>query len=244
MTEPSNDYSSIGLLVAKAQELLDRIKGGAIRTMQTQWDALMAKSTQSVNDFLTQKRAEFSGVLNTVETQAFPYINLFKNSYAREKSSENKWLFPISSNGLAELEEVVAFEDLPAAVKVAYEEKYKNAFGEMHGYRPNALHVRFPEGVKPTYWIPGNYVYGKFSAGFALAYVARGSMAGIEAGQSGGVIQRLERRVGWHIDATYRGSEGLEVYLFAPFVVAGHCPSEELVQYVSETAAVLDGNIA
>lgn len=238
------NFAAIGQLVTEARNLLDSIKGGAIRTMQAVFDEFMGASRQSVNSFLTQKRSEFSNVLSTVETKAFPYLNLFKNSYAREKTEANEWKFPISSFGLAELEEVVEYEDLPAAIKAAFDSKFKSSNGDLNYYRPNALHVRFPEGVVPKFWIPSNYVRGNFSAGFALACVVRGHMAGIQEGQSGGVVERVSRRTGWHIDATYRGSEGLDVYLFAPFVVAGHCPSEELVQYISEKAQVLDGNIA
>lgn len=69
MTEPSNDYSSIGMLVAKAQELLDRIKGGAIRTMQTEFDALKQLFTDKLNGadsellaFINQQKANVNSI--------------------------------------------------------------------------------------------------------------------------------------------------------------------------------------
>lgn len=234
------DFTAIGSLVTKAQDLLDRIKGGAIRVMETQFDALMSNSTTSINSFLTQKRSEFSNVLSTVETKAFPYVNLFENSYANNKDENGEYIFPISTYGLAELEEVLPFDSelVPASVR----EEYAKIFKDQHQYRPNIIHVRFSDGVLPMYWLPGNPVIGRYSLGFAFAYVFRGSMRGIEAGQAGSCIQHRERS-SWNIDGEYSAEKGLDVYLALPFVVAGYCPSASLVSTIPSQATKLALNV-
>ncbi|PTO98843.1 hypothetical protein CWO17_20395 [Vibrio sp. 10N.286.45.A3] len=224
-----SDFTAIGQLVNEARNLLDSIKGGAIRLMQTTFDDFMGNSRKSVNDFLTQKRSEFSGVLSTVETKAFPYINLLNNSFAREKDSEGNLIFPISTYGLAEIEEVIPYEDMPAEVKAEYDKYFTSGKAS---WLPNVIHIRFPEGVKPSYWLPGHPVKGNYTLGFTMAYVARGSIAGISEGQSGEVIQKGYKSM-WHIDGALQGaSEGLDVYLVLPYVVAGYCPSSRLISTI------------
>ena len=237
----NTNFTAIGELVTEARNLLDSIKGGAIRVMQTMFDDFMGHSRKSVNDFLTQKRSEFSGVLSTVETKAFPYINLLNNSFAREKDRAGNLLFPISTYGLAEVEEVLPYdsEQIPLEVKAEYEK----VFSSEHWCRPNILHVRFPEGVTPSYWLPGNPVKGHYTMGFTMAYVIRGSLAGISEGQSGEVIQKRHRSV-WHIDGLFLdASDGLDVYLALPYVVAGHCPSSKLVSSIPARPGNLSLNV-
>ncbi|MCC4774979.1 hypothetical protein AB4077_19245 [Vibrio cyclitrophicus] len=235
-----SDFTAIGQLVTEARNLLDSIKGGAIRLMQTTFDDFMWNSRQSVNDFLTQKRSEFSGVLSTVETKAFPYINLLNNSFAREKDSAGNLIFPISTYGLAEIEEVIPYQDMPAEVKAEYDKYFPSGKAS---WLPNVLHVRFPEGVEPSYWLPGNPVKGNYTLGFAMAYVARGNFAGITEGQSGEIIQKTTRSM-WHIDGAFRGaSDGLDVYLVLPYVVAGHCPSSRLISSIPSYTKKLALNV-
>lgn len=55
-----SDFTAIGQLVTEARNLLDSIKGGAIRTMQTQFDAL---------------KKQFSDKLTAVDSQLLSFVN-------------------------------------------------------------------------------------------------------------------------------------------------------------------------
>ncbi|NAW66145.1 phage tail protein [Photobacterium halotolerans] len=65
-----SDFTAIGQLVTKGQELLDAIKGGAIRTMQNTFDGLMA----SVNSEWAAKKAQVDNealaALERVDTES------------------------------------------------------------------------------------------------------------------------------------------------------------------------------
>ncbi|WP_017191189.1 hypothetical protein [Vibrio harveyi] len=59
-----SDFTAIGQVVTEARNLLDSIKGGAIRTMQTQVDALKQKfssdTQQALNDFQSASNAKIA----------------------------------------------------------------------------------------------------------------------------------------------------------------------------------------
>ncbi|CAK1755394.1 Phage tail protein [Vibrio crassostreae] len=59
-----SDFTAIGQLVTEARNLLDSIKGGAIRTMQTQVDALKkafsSDTQQALNDFASASNAKIA----------------------------------------------------------------------------------------------------------------------------------------------------------------------------------------
>lgn len=64
-----SDFTAIGQLVTEARNLLDSIKGGAIRTMQTQFDALKVafsdkteELTQSMTDFVYQQKSKVNEI--------------------------------------------------------------------------------------------------------------------------------------------------------------------------------------
>lgn len=66
-----SDFAKISELVTQGQQLLDSIKGGAIRTMQTQFDALKQQFTDklsSVNtelaQFVSQQKTNVSSIFN------------------------------------------------------------------------------------------------------------------------------------------------------------------------------------
>ncbi|CAK2464917.1 conserved hypothetical protein [Vibrio crassostreae] len=64
-----SDFTAIGQLVTEARNLLDSIKGGAIRTMQTQFDALKVQLNDVINGangrlntFITQQQQNVSTI--------------------------------------------------------------------------------------------------------------------------------------------------------------------------------------
>lgn len=57
-----SDFTAIGQLVNEARNLLDSIKGGAIRTMQTQFDALIQTLTARFNGKLTDYQNQVSAI--------------------------------------------------------------------------------------------------------------------------------------------------------------------------------------
>jgi len=70
------DFASIGRLVTKSQDLLDSIKGGAIRTMQTKFEEIKAEfetlktnSTLTFNNLINHFNAVFDGKLIDYQTQ-------------------------------------------------------------------------------------------------------------------------------------------------------------------------------
>jgi len=71
-----DNFQAIGQLVIKAQDLLDSIKGGAIRMMQTQFDALKVQFSDklvSVNSelasFITQQKAQVNSIFSEPDTR-------------------------------------------------------------------------------------------------------------------------------------------------------------------------------
>jgi hypothetical protein len=66
-----DNFQAIGQLVIKAQDLLDSIKGGAIRVMQTQFDALKVQFTDKLgsvsselNAFVNQQKANVNTIFS------------------------------------------------------------------------------------------------------------------------------------------------------------------------------------
>lgn len=57
-----SDFTAIGQLVTEARNLLDSIKGGAIRTMQTQFDALIVSITNKFNGKLVDYQSQVSAI--------------------------------------------------------------------------------------------------------------------------------------------------------------------------------------
>ncbi|MEZ9047609.1 hypothetical protein AB6D99_20860 [Vibrio cyclitrophicus] len=57
-----SDFTAIGQLVTEARNLLDSIKGGAIRTMQTTFDSLLASFDSRMNKAVTSGIAKINAV--------------------------------------------------------------------------------------------------------------------------------------------------------------------------------------
>ena len=84
-----DNFQAIGQLVIKAQDLLDSIKGGAIRKMQTTFDALVDTSSTTFNSlvntskttldsFIAAQYGRVSSVLNDVHGE-LPHLLLTRN---------------------------------------------------------------------------------------------------------------------------------------------------------------------
>ncbi len=84
-----DNFQAIGQLVIKAQDLLDSIKGGAIRTMQTSFDTLIDTSQTAFNtlvntskttldNFTAAQYGRVSNVLNDVHGE-LPHVLLTRN---------------------------------------------------------------------------------------------------------------------------------------------------------------------
>ncbi|MBY7729924.1 hypothetical protein JHW46_06125 [Vibrio splendidus] len=66
-----SDFTAIGQLVTEARNLLDSIKGGAIRTMQNSFDSAMSGFTRTFNS----KLSGYQGQMNTVTKAVMEVIN-------------------------------------------------------------------------------------------------------------------------------------------------------------------------
>ena len=64
-----DNFQAIGQLVIKAQDLLDSIKGGAIRVMQTEFEALKNNSTTTFNNLINGFNSTFNTKLAGYQTQ-------------------------------------------------------------------------------------------------------------------------------------------------------------------------------
>ncbi|MCJ8350728.1 hypothetical protein [Moritella sp.] len=73
-----DNFQAIGQLVIKAQDLLDSIKGGAIRAMQTTFDTLVNTSKTTLDNFITAQYGRVSSVLNDVHGE-LPHVLLTRN---------------------------------------------------------------------------------------------------------------------------------------------------------------------
>ncbi|MFS1977175.1 hypothetical protein [Vibrio splendidus] len=73
-----SDFTAIGQLVTEARNLLDSIKGGAIRTMQTQFDALINAKKVLLDKFVSDQYGRVSSVLNGVHGE-LPHVLLTRN---------------------------------------------------------------------------------------------------------------------------------------------------------------------
>jgi hypothetical protein len=73
-----DNFQAIGQLVIKAQDLLDSIKGGAIRKMQTTFDALVDTSKTTLDSFIAAQYGRVSSVLND-EHGELPHLLLTRN---------------------------------------------------------------------------------------------------------------------------------------------------------------------
>ncbi|MEZ9422170.1 hypothetical protein AB4186_01730 [Vibrio lentus] len=73
-----SDFTAIGQLVTEARNLLDSIKGGAIRTMQTQFDALVNAKKVVLDKFVSDQYGRVSSVLNDVHRE-LPHVLLTPN---------------------------------------------------------------------------------------------------------------------------------------------------------------------
>lgn len=90
-------FESIGELVTEARNLLDTIKGGAIRTMQTQFDALkvsfqsfMTTSQQTFDSFVTAQRGRVDAVLAHFDqstSYVHSYLSSFPHKYEEKQQS-------------------------------------------------------------------------------------------------------------------------------------------------------------
>ncbi|MEZ8382261.1 hypothetical protein AB6C98_00860 [Vibrio splendidus] len=66
-----SDFTAIGQLVTEARNLLDSIKGGAIRTMQNSFDSAMSGFTRTFNS----KLSGYQGQMNTVTKAVMEVVN-------------------------------------------------------------------------------------------------------------------------------------------------------------------------
>ncbi|EGU43289.1 hypothetical protein [Vibrio splendidus] len=73
-----SDFTAIGQLVNEARNLLDSIKGGAIRVMQTQFDALIKAKKVTLDKFVSDQYGRVSSVLNDVHGE-LPHVLLTRN---------------------------------------------------------------------------------------------------------------------------------------------------------------------
>lgn len=73
-----SDFTAIGQLVTEARNLLDSIKGGAIRTMQTQFDALINAKKVLLDKFVSDQYGRVSSVLDNVHGE-LPHVLLTPN---------------------------------------------------------------------------------------------------------------------------------------------------------------------
>ncbi|CAH7217891.1 conserved hypothetical protein [Vibrio chagasii] len=73
-----SDFTAIGQLVTEARNLLDSIKGGAIRTMQTQFDSLVNAKKVILDKFVSDQYGRVSSVLNDVHGE-LPHVLLTPN---------------------------------------------------------------------------------------------------------------------------------------------------------------------
>jgi len=64
-----DNFQAIGQLVIKAQDLLDSIKGGAIRVMQTEFETLKNNSTTTFNNLINGFNSTFSTKLAGYQSQ-------------------------------------------------------------------------------------------------------------------------------------------------------------------------------
>jgi len=100
-----DNFQSIGLLVTEARNLLDSIKGGAIRVMQTQFDALIQTLTGRFNTKLTEYQTQVSAVTK-------PSTDVIKSSM-----SQKLHIDPINGNdNNSGLSVTSAFKTLQAAI--------------------------------------------------------------------------------------------------------------------------------
>ena len=74
-----SDFTAIGQLVTEARNLLDSIKGGAIRTMQTQFDALKSATNAEWNSIKTRVNSDVNLAITKVDdfSDSFHYIGDF-----------------------------------------------------------------------------------------------------------------------------------------------------------------------
>jgi hypothetical protein len=166
---------------------------------------------------------------------------MFRNSFAKERNEAGDLIFPISTYGATTTAEIVEWANVPENIKSTVPAKFK-AHG---GMTPNAIHLIFSSEIDPSYWLPSNPVAGRFAGGFGHVYVVAGSMSGYQAGEFGPRIENRDRNSSaWHIVLVYGASRGAEVYLFAPFVVAGFCNSAYLVQFIPTQTGSLNCNIS
>ncbi|CAK3434416.1 Phage tail protein [Vibrio crassostreae] len=98
------DFTSMGRLVDKASELLDSIKGGAIRTMENAFDAFMAtvnsewaaKKSQVDNEALAAiQRVETQTVINSLGYTAMNINDDFSLWKELTNSAGDKQLWPV-----------------------------------------------------------------------------------------------------------------------------------------------------
>ncbi|MFL7030757.1 hypothetical protein [Vibrio cyclitrophicus] len=82
-----SDFTAIGQLVTEARNLLDSIKGGAIRTMQTQFDTLkqsfqlvVVNSQQTFDSFVNAQRGRVDAVLTHFD-KSTSYVHAYHSSY-------------------------------------------------------------------------------------------------------------------------------------------------------------------
>ncbi|CAK1887440.1 Phage tail protein [Vibrio crassostreae] len=71
-----SDFTAIGQLVTEARNLLDSIKGGAIRTMQTQFDALKVQFSDKLtavsgdlNTFVNQEKGKVASIFSDPDSR-------------------------------------------------------------------------------------------------------------------------------------------------------------------------------
>lgn len=71
-----SDFTAIGQLVTEARNLLDSIKGGAIRTMQTQFDALketfndkLVSVSGEIDSFVIQQKNSVNSIFSDPDSR-------------------------------------------------------------------------------------------------------------------------------------------------------------------------------
>lgn len=99
-----SDFTAIGQLVTEARNLLDSIKGGAIRTMQTQFDVLkqqFADKLSSVNVELTQFVSQQKTVVNAIFSEPDKRYQVLNNQVKTivVGGSHDKW-YPVVISGI------------------------------------------------------------------------------------------------------------------------------------------------
>lgn len=91
------NFTAIGQMVTEARTLLDSIKGGAIRTMQTEYDNLkvsfqsfMTASQQQLDSFVTAQRGRVDAVLAHFD-KSTSYVHSYRSGFPTSEDGDGKY---------------------------------------------------------------------------------------------------------------------------------------------------------